>query len=519
MMLSLCLSFLAHFAQEAEPRPHPPLWGELVGGPQGVGFRSQVLLDESRSYRMTLADGTRHPEEPMARPVLLNLWYPALPEAGEAMPHGDYFTVATSDEPMRRFVDALVAYGEGIVCQELFGTARESLSAADRARLERFLATPTACIRDAAPAQGRWPIVVYHAGYGSSFEDNAVLCEYLASQGFVVAGSAFQREDGASFNIDARDGTIRDVAFLLQELGRRPFADAERVAMIGHSGGAHATLLLQSRPASPLDALVSLDTTQDYQSVLDPRWDHVPELLAHPERLDVPMLVWANPHACFDLMERMRQAPRWYATVALLHNEFIAQGVLAAELRGEAQPALRDEARRVRAQYTALCQQVAAFLASRWSGAPFPDPSAASDSLRIVSVPAGEATPEYSLDAELPPTPVQLRPLLARHGVTQCVEVLARTFASAPDAPVFHWEVGFALLFELVASDRLDEARELAPLWCEIAPELTANTALLARYYTPQGPAGFAIPCNELLRLLDPENKDAEARLRTLREK
>ena len=48
--------------------------------------------------------------------------------------------------------------------------------------------------------------MIYHGGYGSSFEDNSVLCEYLASHGYVVFGSAFQDEKGGSFNIDGKDG-------------------------------------------------------------------------------------------------------------------------------------------------------------------------------------------------------------------------------------------------------------------------------------------------------------------------
>src|SRR5262249_30219062 len=52
-----------------------------------------------------------------------------------------------------------------------------------------------------------FPLVIYHAGAGSSFEDNSVLCEFLASHGFVVLGSAFPERSGKSFNTDGGEGS------------------------------------------------------------------------------------------------------------------------------------------------------------------------------------------------------------------------------------------------------------------------------------------------------------------------
>ena len=54
--------------------------------------------------------------------------------------------------------------------------------------------------RQAARRKG--PVVVYHCGAQSSYEDNSVLCEFLASHGYVVIDGAFQQASGATFNID-----------------------------------------------------------------------------------------------------------------------------------------------------------------------------------------------------------------------------------------------------------------------------------------------------------------------------
>ena len=86
-------------------------------------------------------------------------------------------------------------------------------------------------MRAATPSAGPFPLVVYHAGAGSSFEDNAWLCEELARHGFVVVGSAFSKADGSTFGIDARTGSARDMAFLVARARELPFVDWTRVGL------------------------------------------------------------------------------------------------------------------------------------------------------------------------------------------------------------------------------------------------------------------------------------------------
>ena len=90
--------------------------------------------------------------------------------------------------------------------------------------------------------------MIYHAGHGSSFEDNSVLCEFLASHGYVVFGSAFQEPSGASFNVDGKQTSARDMEFLIAYAKQLPNADWHHVGVIGHSGGAHAALITGRRP-------------------------------------------------------------------------------------------------------------------------------------------------------------------------------------------------------------------------------------------------------------------------------
>src|SRR2546427_631369 len=71
-----------------------------------------------------------------------------------------------------------------------------------RRALDAILRQPTASVRDAAAAPGRFPVVVYHHGLGGSFDDNRVLAEELARAGFVVVASAWQPRDAGDLATD-----------------------------------------------------------------------------------------------------------------------------------------------------------------------------------------------------------------------------------------------------------------------------------------------------------------------------
>jgi len=127
-------------------------------------------------------------------------------------------------------------------------TPEAELDDAGRAEMEEALAEPTLCVAGAEPAAGPFPLVVYHGGLGSSFEDNAALCAYLASHGYVVLGSAFPRADGRSLNIDGFHGSAEDVQFLVRWADAHAFTDARRVGLVGHSAGAQAMLRFAAQP-------------------------------------------------------------------------------------------------------------------------------------------------------------------------------------------------------------------------------------------------------------------------------
>lgn len=531
------------------PRAVPALWGDVPPGEHAVGFRSTWILDAARDYDTGLSDGGRYvgdaPRAP--RPVLVNLWYPAEAEDdAPRMTHGDYFAI--EDVPAALVERAprlpllahdLAAYARDVLVQQLFEVDEDALDADDAARFADLLGTRTACVRDALPSAGRAPVVLYHSGYGSSFEDDSVLCERLAAHGYVVLGSAYLRADGSSFNIDGSDGSQADLDELLRFAAELSFADTSHVAMAGHSGGAHATLERAARPHTALDACVVLDTTQDGNSLLDPRWKPtVDACLAHVDEVDEPLLVTTRPFGIFELLDRLVRADRDYLTFRDLdHDDFISQGMFVAEMaaRRVADGAIGDSsddrgrdaaehAAALRRLYGDLCTTILAFLdahlrgdgagleadRARWLATPL-----GGELPHLERVPPGVDGPEpYDVrtiaDGPLP-TPRQFRRVIDGYGTDVALDVLRVAKAREPDGPLFDIVHDTALVYEMAASGRDDDARAFGRFLHEHGSGVVSMLVAFSRVYaSAERYHDFRRECVRAALLVDPDDPDAK---------
>ena len=497
-----------------------------------VGFRSSWELDHGRTYRTAFDDGATYGGAGAPRPVLMNVWYPAKARAAaERMPHGAYLELPGGDPALARLAAALTGYERGVLATELLGKAPDELGPEDEALLAECLGARSGCVRGAEPADGRFPLVVYHSGAGSSFEDDAELCELLARHGTVVVGSAFQEADGSGFGIDGRAGSARDMGFLVTRAGELPFVDATRVALVGHSAGAQAILRYAGEPDCPADALVLLDTTLDYYDLRFPlHASLVAEVTRNVAHIDQPMLVVASPEAQFQLCDRLVRAERTYLTVPELgHNEHISQGHQRNELdlrRGRTangEPLDLERIRLLRARYDAECDVVRLFIDSvlhertevlaarllelegNTLGGPEPC---------VERVPRGTNGPApYDLESDRPPTPRQLGPLLCSAGAERTCAVLARFRDAEPKSPIYDSSmVCGSLLFALVDAGEEDDARTLYACLQTLLPEVLTLFTFASDITRT---AGRPEDARRLLRaalVLEPEDEELQRR-------
>jgi dienelactone hydrolase len=132
-------------------------------------------------------------------------------------------------------------------------------------RLGSSLTEPLRSARDVPAARGRFPVVIYAASDSAVSWENADLCEYLASQGYVVIASP-------SMGVNTRDMTddvpgieaqARDISFLITYAKTLPDADVSEVAVVGFSWGGISNLFAAARDQR-IDALVALDGSMRY---------------------------------------------------------------------------------------------------------------------------------------------------------------------------------------------------------------------------------------------------------------
>ncbi len=517
----------------------PPLWGKLPPGPHPVGFKSSWQLDYSRRYNITFDDKTTYAPGKAPRPILVNLWYPVA-EVGDPkrMPHRDYLSIRSDDPPLARFSIKLAEYNRAVIAKEVMGKPAAELTDREKSLLNQFLDTPTACVRDAAPARGPFPLVIYHSGAGSSFEDNSVLCELLASRGFVVLGSAFQNRNGESLSTDGTEGSARDLEFLIAHARRLPGVDWNHVGLVGHSLGAQAALLFRSQPNSAVDAVVSLDTTQDYRGVKDPAWEYLTTPVARNiKNFTCPLLMVAGPHAFFELADSLKLSRRYYLTVpGMGHNEYISQGGIGRERlyqlhlgdptqTAEARAEEKADLEKARAGYRAVCLYVLRFLEAELKG-----DAAGKDYLakqyrdtrlgvepHVESVPEGRTGPDpYKEENAVPPTPRQLRPFLREQGSTRTIAALKRFRKEAPAAPVYNQNFELYLVSDLLDRGQVRDAVAFRDYYRESGLDCGKVLLQLGELYRKAGRADRATDFYKRVLLLEPANSEAAAKLKEL---
>lgn len=484
------------------PALAPSYWGGLTPGPRAVGFTQRWVVDSTRRLSLGETHGLR------MRPVLLNLWYPVTRASGSQMPYSDYFEgalrAAATDSALADYARALISYSREVAWRELAGAIRASTPAPLRERIDSLFRARSVAYRDAPLPSGTLPVVVYTQGTQSSLDDNVVLCEYLASLGYLVIGSAFPQEDNTDFTTNANDESRqRDIRRLLLEVARLPGIRLGTVTVIGHSAGAQAMQMFAADPSAPIDAVLSLDTTQDYATLTDRTWAYFTDrMIARRKDVRVPMMFIAGPAALFELADSLVGSPRWLVTVpGLTHNDFISQGIIRLRLRAglaDDEPERRDGAER---GYAALLRYLGEWLDpwSRSAGTVVPDVPAP---LEVTFVPPMQGAPPAASAG-----PCSARDFRHLFGPSQPKQ-FARAFnqAKAAGLPAANNDVLVMLFADAVRRGTAGYARAIYRELLKSDPSVSAVRALMearARLFERFHATEFAADWRGVLRAFD----------------
>jgi len=228
-----------------------PLWGDLKPGQYAAGFKTIERYDFSRTFRSHYGYfGEIVPGE-NARPIQICLWYPAQKSAEAAsLVLGEYAFPYPEDQDFFQVITA-TQQRELQRLAGLFGNNRGLML--DASNIEM------GAIGNAAPAEGKFPLIVYFPNLMSSISDNLVLCEYLASHGFVVMTTHMVGTGGLNPGINQIDfeTVIRDKEFALANILDLDFINMDKIGSFGVGGGGLASLILQMRNFN-IEAVASL---------------------------------------------------------------------------------------------------------------------------------------------------------------------------------------------------------------------------------------------------------------------
>ncbi|QNA89412.1 hypothetical protein G4G28_14710 [Massilia sp. Dwa41.01b] len=163
--------------------------------------------------------------------------------------------------------------------------------------------------RDAVAATGkRYPVVIYAPSISAPAAENADLCEFPASHGYIVLASpSVGLHDREMTNdLAGAETQAADIAFLVAHAHGLPDADTDRIAVAGYSWGGLANVLAASRD-SRIKALVNLDGSVRYYADVVAAASYL-----KPENLRAPLLyVAARPMSSEELAARGKPVSRF----------------------------------------------------------------------------------------------------------------------------------------------------------------------------------------------------------------
>jgi tetratricopeptide (TPR) repeat protein len=388
---------------------------------------------------------------------------------------------------------------------------------------QRILAVPVPTVRNAIPASGTFPLVMYSPGGGASLPDNGVLAAYLASHGYIV-GSLPQLT-----SVDSRlqrnyqtevEAHARDIEFAVGALQSLPSLDRRRLAVTGFSRGGLVALRVAARNPN-VDAVVGLDPSYAYATSFE-RVTGSSAIDVYAFRIPVLTLLRDNSAAGAApwgfVLDSLRYADRYIARVrALEHNDFAEiRSMLYPTLLGKGDlPAPLAEGH---LGYTAIARYVLNFLNGTLKGN--------SDGLEFAARPSAENDMSSGLvqmnvlqGADVP-TRGDLVRLVAADGYEEVASRIREAIRLYPDLVVIREDVLISAGTDLHEQQEIDLAAEVFQLALEIYPQSGRAYEGLANIYVARGETDRAVWAYErLLEVLPADSTlSAERKARYRRE-
>jgi hypothetical protein len=246
----------------------PPFQFVQKPGPYPVGLKVVNQYDPSRRFPATPDRVEAHGRQG-SRPLQTLIWYPALQSSSKPMTVEDYVELAD---------------------REIHFDTPDQEHNKWRRRLKSSFDISLWAVRDAKPVEQRYPVVIYAPSDSSIAWENADLCEYLASHGYVVLATPSlgpstrdMTDDLVGINTQALD-----ISFLISYADTLPDTDSSKVAVVSFSWGGISSLFAAARDPR-IQVLAEMDGSMRYYPGLVASAGNI-----HPEQMKIPLLFFTK---------------------------------------------------------------------------------------------------------------------------------------------------------------------------------------------------------------------------------
>ena len=288
--LCICLILLFNnvFAQNYK------FWGNLEQGHYKAGFKIVNEYDYSRSWYPNFNVFENVTQNEKGRPIKIYIWYPSEDiNNSEPMLFERYMFFMADDYAVGLDKNRKIEM-EDLKKLNLLRTISEE-------KISGLLNSGTKAYNNAIPSEKKFPVLVFGQGlYYESPVTHFILCEYLASHGYIVITSPLVGTYSRQVNLDLIDfeTQIRDMEFLVGYGSSLSYADKYKMGVIGYDLGGLSALILQNKNNN-VDVFVSLDNgiIMEHNLVLLRQSPYY-----KPDMLRVPVIHFTRKKEDHDLM-------------------------------------------------------------------------------------------------------------------------------------------------------------------------------------------------------------------------
>jgi dienelactone hydrolase len=444
-----------------------------------------------------------------ARPLQTLIWYPAEKSSGKPMTVGDYTDLLPTETSFGK-PDLPADWKQWI--DSMKPSLNDSMWA----------------VRNAPPLAGRFPVIIYAPSFSSMSWENADLCEYLASHGYVVVASPNMGATSRGMTVDVGgiNAQAQDISFLIGYAQTLPNTDMSAIAVAGFSWGGISNLFAAARD-NRIDALIALDGSMRYFPGLVKAATDV-----HPEQMTIPLLFFTQgPTSMEKLAQQHPNKDNEGPNVmnAWTHGDLITVDDIAlvhvehSSMYQRNEDIWKNYPKNHKADYSRADGIVGYAWIARYTleflNAYLKQDAQAMAFLKKtpadVGVPPHMMTVDFRVGTGIPATLDAFRAGLGKRGFDHAPEIYAAMLKDQPDfkldeGAVNHWG------YNLMGKNHLPEATELFKLNVQVFPDSWNVYDSLGEAYMKAGQKQLAIDNYKQSLELNPANDNAKEKLKVL---